>query len=590
MRLSRLFLLSTGILLSLVLLMAVRAMLQDWRIVRSAEAGLQAMQLTNLAMQVAEKASAERGPTIPVLNDRVPPEPARRERLTQARQATDNAFADAFAALRADPEATPAGALELLNQARLELSRARSNVDRVATLPELERTAPGSSITREPIDQMFGVIDTVFSAVTLLSGAAERAHPDLAMPLVAARYSAELRENAGRLGSQFTTALATQRPLGERERRDIPRLEGRILQLRQLLEVQLKTQRMGEDPRIRKAVAELNARYFETGLPFIADMTQRGLGTGGYGMESGGFVSRYVPEMRSIVQLRDTTFAVAREGAERSVDEARRRLWINLWIALLILTVELGVLFTIRLWVIRPLLSSTHAIRRVLRGEPVKRLPAVRRTDELGDLQRAVADVQALSQQQQQSSKERAALIRELQHASTSDPLTGLANRRAFDERSAPALAQARRHGWQIALVLFDCDHFKTINDRFGHAVGDTVLTQLAQIALAEFRQADLLARYGGEEFIALASDLSPEAATAMAERVRSAIESAIYRAPDGLPMRITASFGVATAEAAGVERAEQLFGTADAALYAAKSGGRNRVVVRAWTPPRKEN
>jgi diguanylate cyclase (GGDEF)-like protein len=588
MRLSRLFLLFTGILLSLVLLMAARSVVQDWRLVRSAEAGLAAMQLTNLAMQVAEKASAERGPTIPVLNDRVPPDPARRERLNQARQVTDDAFTRAFEALHADPDSAPTGAAELLDRARLELVRARANVDRVAQLPEIDRTAPGSRLTREPIDQMFAVIDTVFSAVTLLSGAAERAHPDLAMPLVAARYSAELRENAGRLGSQFTSALATQRPLGERERRDIPLLEGRILQLAQLLDVQLKTHRMGEDPRIRAAMLELNTRYFGAGLPFIADMTQRGLSNGNYGLESGGFVARYVPEMRSIVQLRDTTFAVAREGAERAVAEARQRMWINLALAGLILLVELAVLFTIRFWVIRPLLSSTHAIRRVLRGESVRRLPAVRRTDELGDLQRAVAEVQALSEQQQQATQERSALIRELQHASTSDPLTGLANRRAFDERGTHLLAQARRHNWQIALVLFDCDHFKAINDRFGHAVGDAVLTQLAQIALTEFRQSDLLARYGGEEFIALASDLGPESADVMAERVRAAIEQTIFRAPDGLPMRITASFGVAVADAQAIEHVDQLFGTADKALYAAKSGGRNRVVVRAWTPSKK--
>lgn len=221
MRLTRLFLLTTGLLLSLVTAMLLRAVWADWRGVGAAEQGLATMQRAYLGMKVAEKASAERGPAIPVLNDTEPPAPAKRARLQEFRHNTDAAFDAALAALAGEMAPASVSARAQLAQARAELDRARVEVDRVAALPHAQRSAPGQRLTRAPIDQMFAVIDTVLGGVTTLSAAAEATYPELAMPLVSARYAAELREYAGRLGSQFTTALATQQPLDAIELREI---------------------------------------------------------------------------------------------------------------------------------------------------------------------------------------------------------------------------------------------------------------------------------------------------------------------------------------------------------------------------------
>ena len=272
MRLTKLFILTTGLVLSLVSIMLARAVLQEWRVVRAAQRGLQAMEITYLAMKVAEKASFERGPVIAVFGDGDTPTPAIRERLTKARAASDAAFADALQALADTPEHR--AARSQLVAAQEQLQRARQAVERVAALPHAERNAPATRITRVPIDQMFAVIDTALEAVTILSGNAEHVYPDLSQPLVGARLAAELREYAGRLGSQFTKPIGARTPLGAEERRDIPLLIGRIEQLRQLIEVQA---RAGvTDPRVAAAINDMKLRYFNTGLPFIAGLTAAG--------------------------------------------------------------------------------------------------------------------------------------------------------------------------------------------------------------------------------------------------------------------------------------------------------------------------
>jgi len=153
------------------------------------------------------------------------------------------------------------------------------------------------------------------------------------------------------------------------------------------------------------------------------------------------------------------------------------------------------------------------------------------------------------------------------------DPLTGLANRRAVMDWLDRAICRARTGGATISLVALDIDHFKSINDRFGHPAGDRVLQQVAAIARQQTRDGDLVGRMGGEEFIIGLRDAGAAVALARAERLRAAIARQSGLA--GVPP-VTASIGYATHEPG--DTSLTLFGRADAALYAAKQGGRNRV------------
>lgn len=166
------------------------------------------------------------------------------------------------------------------------------------------------------------------------------------------------------------------------------------------------------------------------------------------------------------------------------------------------------------------------------------------------------------------------------QRAALADPLTGVANRRAFLQHGARLLQRAGLEERELSLLLFDIDHFKTINDMHGHAAGDTVLTSFCRVAKAQLRPTDLFARIGGEEFACLLFDVDAADAARVAERVRLAFEGAIHTA-GGRTFGATVSAGIAVARARDADLPALLI-TADRALYRAKHDGRNRVVEEA--------
>lgn len=164
-----------------------------------------------------------------------------------------------------------------------------------------------------------------------------------------------------------------------------------------------------------------------------------------------------------------------------------------------------------------------------------------------------------------------------LEELATTDALTGLPNHRATVAAIETALTLARERSRPSALLFFDIDHFKVINDTHGHAAGDTVLRELAAVACGALRTGDHVGRWGGEEFVALLRDIAPEEAPAIAERLRAAVAAHRFRVAEGL--WLTCSIGLACTPQDGVTRAEVLH-RADLAMYLAKQLGRDRVCV----------
>ncbi|MCC6735628.1 MAG: sensor domain-containing diguanylate cyclase [Bauldia sp.] len=163
----------------------------------------------------------------------------------------------------------------------------------------------------------------------------------------------------------------------------------------------------------------------------------------------------------------------------------------------------------------------------------------------------------------------------ELRNRATRDALTGCLSRRAFREEASRTIALSLRHDLPLALITFDLDHFKSINDTFGHAAGDEVLKAAAATIMRTMRRSDVLGRLGGEEFGVLLPNTDLAGAFEAAERMRSVLAE---REVDigGRTLTVTASFGVAAA-GNGVETAEALLARADEGLYSAKRSGRNR-------------
>jgi diguanylate cyclase (GGDEF)-like protein len=165
----------------------------------------------------------------------------------------------------------------------------------------------------------------------------------------------------------------------------------------------------------------------------------------------------------------------------------------------------------------------------------------------------------------------------EMRFRATHDGLTTLWNRSVIMEMLDRELARSRREQTSIAIMLCDLDHFKSVNDTYGHLVGDEVLRETAKRLLSCVRSYDFVARYGGEEFLVTLNNCNPAYAMARAEEIRKVIGLHPIQAPSG-PIPITLSLGLLLTHEWGREPAEKLLGEADAALYAAKAAGRNCV------------
>lgn len=172
-----------------------------------------------------------------------------------------------------------------------------------------------------------------------------------------------------------------------------------------------------------------------------------------------------------------------------------------------------------------------------------------------------------------------------LKRSGFTDVLTGWYNRRYLQVRLQEELARARRHGTPLTCLMLDIDHFKRVNDEYGHAAGDEVLRELARQIDGLIRATDVAARYGGEEFVILLPDTDAASGQMLAERIRLAIADEPFRVADRVSLPVSVSIGVASTRPRRQDddfktAGEALIARADVALYRAKSGGRNRVVI----------
>mgnify|MGYP002640119561 CR=1 FL=1 len=268
------------------------------------------------------------------------------------------------------------------------------------------------------------------------------------------------------------------------------------------------------------------------------------------------------------------------------------------FIVVLAMALYLITWFGLSRMVIAPLSRLAHAAQRMAGGDLGVRVQ-LERSDELGQLG-SVFDsmaerLQAHTAELEHKVAERSARIRrqneelervnanlaginaQLERLATTDALTGLHNRRYLQQALEFEIARGQRAEHPFCLLMMDIDHFKRVNDTYGHAVGDRVLVQVATVLQENLRNIDLRARWGGEEFVALLLDSQRDAGLQTAEKIRAVLEQTEIHAGLDEPVRVTISIGVACSPADGVEE-HKLFAHADAALYRAKEGGRNRV------------
>lgn len=275
-----------------------------------------------------------------------------------------------------------------------------------------------------------------------------------------------------------------------------------------------------------------------------------------------------VPAMDSVFGLIKQSNLEAHVEATREKQQAAARLQIAVLQFVLVVAFALYILGYFHYRLFRPLKQIVLAQKNIIAGEttPFLQTEAVR-SDEIGLLAQGVIRLQE-SMIEERRLKDINAEI------AMTDRLTGLSNRQLLDREIGGLMGLADRYQEPISMIIFDLDHFKTVNDKWGHPVGDEVLKRTARLASEQVRKSDLLIRFGGEEFLIVLPRTGVTAAVITAEKIRTVLENA----PHPTAGIVTASFGVA--ERNRVESFKNWYKRCDEAMYLAKQSGRNRVAA----------
>jgi len=571
---NRLFSLIVATLFVVIAALAGWLLTFDLRAYFAADDALSAMQRFRTSLLVAEKISAERGPMNGMLGAELPanniPDMSA---LTAARTRSDTQLRQLEALLAKQRCEDCAQQIALIQQVRVDLAQRRRQADALIHLPRLQRTPEALAGC---VEGMVALIPELLPMISDHGADVIESEPDTLDEVILARLAAELREYAGLLGSRFTVALATHRQLTVDELLHIERTRGRVDQLDALIEG-----REIQSPMIAEAAFEhMNQEYFGAGLKYVAATRAAAGAPGGTTLTAAEFARIYVPLMHSITAFRDTVLDQA-EGVVREHRKAALFDLLGTSIAAILLAIALFAIITLfRRRVVQPLVSATRVISAIAHGDLNTGVPHVSYRDEIAEMFDAIRVLKANAIDKVQIERQRDELMVELEVMAETDFLTGLANRRAFEKRAGLVCSEMSDDEPTVALLMFDIDHFKQINDTYGHVAGDRALVTVAELCRATLRPSDLIARVGGEEFAVLMRVRQGEQAIEMAERLRQQLSETDLCLEQGDIVSITASFGIALALQQDTPSLESLMKCADEMLYRAKAAGRNCVVA----------
>jgi diguanylate cyclase (GGDEF)-like protein len=525
---------------------------------RRARQNLRGLESYRLILDAANLLSAERGPSNSVLGDTGVTHGALRERLTAFRLRSDTIL---------DQLSAQAGAgvpADLLKPVRAQLLEARQEVDRVAAIPRERRRLDD---VQSVIESMFKVVDTFQPVVAWKAGMLTASNPALAEPVMTGRIFSDLREYGGRIGSQIIAPIAIGQPLPLKNLIDSNRTRGRILELWNLVGDQAVASR--GDARLALPLRDAERMFFGEGLELVDMLIAEGRTSGNYAMTADQFTVRFVETLKPLERLRGAFLDVAIERLAETRTGALVVLTVTIAITMIILAVLVCLVFAAQRFIFGPLMRAREAVivlaedrPTVFHHEQPRAIEMRRLFDAIGILRDSLA--------------ERASLTRQLKQQAETDGLTGLMNRRALD-MIGESHTSSRVMADGVCLILMDVDHFKAINDRHGHLEGDRVLKETIQSIRPMLGANDLFARFGGEEFVVLIPGRDIGEAVAQAERIRRVLEEKRIMLSNGAMVNVTASFGVARGSL-GQFAWRRLIEAADAALYRAKSDGRNCV------------
>jgi diguanylate cyclase (GGDEF)-like protein len=516
---------------------------------RKAHAGAENMGQFTAIFDAANLISAERGPANSLMTASDAGRAEARLKWHNFVGSTDAALAELER--RDIPDA-------MIDDVRARLAAARGLI---AAIGQQQGQVRRYEEIRAAIDTMFAARDAYRRIVEWQSGEILRRDPDLATIVVQGIALSDLREYAGRLGSYLIAPMVAGTAITPQDVAASSSARGRLLEVWDLVGPRSA---LPVSDTIRLKRQEVEDTFMRQGLALIDEQMAIGKRGGRFSLDGGNLTRRYVALMQPLGDLRNIYLSEVVDQFETREQDALWALYSKGLTTAVLLMLVLGLVAAVQIYILRPLLRGAQAVVALAdeRSADLGSAPG-----EVREIRRLYGAIGILSQRL----GERALLTRQLEILAATDGLTGLLNRRALEDQAATAADGARY------LILLDIDHFKSINDRYGHPFGDTVLRAIADLMRHSAGQSGYLARFGGEEFAMLLESGSPAEAACMARKLRKAIENCVLAAPDGERLTVTASFGVA----GGADLTwNDILVHADAALYRAKDAGRNRVRV----------
>lgn len=507
---------------------------------------------------LANKISKERAPANKVLSSTPEEIHQRQQELEIYRKEVDQQFEHTAKVLQ--QVGFPHLSQRLESAVRPSLEQGRLHIDSYAKIPWEQRNAQALD---QAIAAMFKAWDscrTILKGVVIASNTTSTSQNNFISQIL---FLSDLRDQAGRAASIIMAYVTFDQPIPAANLTRAMQVQYRIHYLWDLIgTLQPEEDKTEEFNRLHNAVDTV---FIQKGLPIVSSLVEESIQQVPYHLTGTELTNAMVDKFATVVDLQSYLLEYSNQVAEREKSSHLQQLLWTVLLSFVSLGAAIATMIFARKSVFQPLIEARQILFTLSENGDTKALSSNAHTKS----ESLFTAIQRLQQMLQQ----RDALEFRLKNIAHSDPLTGLANRFALEEYTRFLESHPSQFS-QTCLMIIDIDHFKQVNDQYGHIIGDEVIQFVAQCLKDNVRTSDLLVRYGGDEFLVLIENIDFDNARKIADKIRSEVEDAYILSENGDQIQVSVSVGVAI----GAQSWISLFTKADKALFVAKGQGRNAV------------